>query len=213
MRTTLLALHGFTLNGAVMRTALEGIADQLSRHVDIVCLDAPCSCKPDSVERLYSASRLERQPPPHRCWWDASDDGLTYHGWDQSLALLKASIEQRPRVALLGFSQGAIAAATAAALSSLGQLPPLQFVVLVAGSLPRAPELLSAFERPVSLPSLHVWGGGDKLTGSRAPLLADRFELAQREVITWPGPHVVPTRGEAARGIVDFVARRCTSMK
>jgi hypothetical protein len=80
-------------------------------------------------------------------------------------------------------------------------------VVLIAGSVPRALELAPLFESALLVPSLHVWGTRDNVTGALAPLLADRFAPSAREIITWRGPHVVPTIGPAAAGIVAFVKR------
>jgi predicted esterase len=204
---TLLALHGFTLNGAAMRAALGGLEAELSRHVELVFPDAPNVCTPGAVDRLYQVWPMPRSEPPHRCWWDASDDGRVYQGLEQSLELTRELIERHAPVALLGFSQGAMLAATLAALSSNGKLPVLSFVVLVAGAPPRASALLGEFDRPVDVPSLHVWGERDQLSGPRSPELFQRFEASSREMVTWEGGHSVPTSGPAASQLVDFVAR------
>lgn len=208
MRTTLLALHGFTLNGEVMRQGLGDLAPRLEQHVELLCPDAPNDCSPGAVDRLYAAWGMPRQPPPHRCWWEASDDASVYHGWERTLATLRELMAQHAPVGLLGFSQGAMLAATLAALSSRGELPALDFAVVIAGSLPRAAALRGAFDQLVSIPSFHVWGERDQLTGPGSPLLAERFDPAQREIVTWPGSHTIPTSGEAAERLVGFVERR-----
>src|SRR5262245_33074619 len=107
MPLTLLALHGYSQNGSMMRDALAGLAG-LSAAADVVCLDGPHPCKPASVERLYAAMRQPIPPPPHLSWWDASDDGSVYHGFDATLDLIRGALAKRDRVGLLGFSQGAI---------------------------------------------------------------------------------------------------------
>jgi pimeloyl-ACP methyl ester carboxylesterase len=208
MRTTLLALHGFTLNGALMRQGLGALAERLEQHVELVCLDAPHTCSAGAVDRLYAAWDVPRLPPPHLCWWDASDDGLVYNGWEETLALLRARMEEQAPIGVLGFSQGAMLAAVIAALSSRGELPPLAFAVMIGGSLPRAPALRSAFEELVKVPSLHLWGERDKVTGSYSPALATRFEPELSERVTWPGGHSIPTQGDAAERLIEFVARR-----
>jgi pimeloyl-ACP methyl ester carboxylesterase len=207
VRTTLLALHGFTLNGAIMRQGLGALAERLEQHVDLVCLDAPHTCTPEAVDRLYARWDSPRLPPPHLCWFDASDDGLVYYGWEETLALLREFLTERAPVGVLGFSQGAMLAATLAALSSRGEFPPLAFAIPIGGSLPRAPALRSAFEEVVQVPSLHLWGERDRLTGPYSPALAQHFEPSVREIVTWPGGHSIPTRGEAADRLVEFVAR------
>ena len=98
-------------------------------------------------------------------------------------------------------------AAILAALASRGELPPLAFAVLIGGSLPRAPALRSAFEELVKVPSLHLWGERDKVTGSYSPALATRFEPELCERVIWPGGHSIPAGGDAADRLVEFVAR------
>ena len=75
MKPTLLALHGFTLNGAMMQRALGPLEAALSAHVDLVYPDGPHTCSPEAVDRLYRRWKMPRLPPPHRTWWDSSDDG------------------------------------------------------------------------------------------------------------------------------------------
>jgi predicted esterase len=207
MRTTLLGLHGFTLNGALLREGLGALAERLEEHVELVCLDAPHTCSLGAVDRLYARWGTPRLPPPHLCWWDASDDGLVYHGWEETLALLRQRMEGRAPVGVLGFSQGAMLAAILAALSSRGELPPLAFAVIIGGSLPRVPALRSAFDELVKVPSFHLWGGRDQVTGSYSPALATRFEPALCERVVWPGGHSIPTRGDAADRLIEFVSR------
>jgi hypothetical protein len=207
MRTTLLAFHGFTLNGTHMRTQLGALEGKLGVDVDLVCPDAPHECSSETVDRLCSALGTPPLAPPHLCWWDATDDGAIYNGWESTRDAVHEWIDRYAPVGLLGFSQGAMLAASIAALSSSGRLPSVRFAVIVASSVPRASVLRSLFERPVQVPSLHVWGDADKLTGPGALALVEHFEPSVREVVRWAGPHVIPTRGAAADSIVSFVRR------
>ena len=210
-RITLLALHGYTLNGAQMRAALGPLAESLSEYVELVYPDGPHVCEAASVDRLYALTKAPRLPGPHLSWWDATDDGRVYRGIENTLEQMRELLERHQPCALVGFSQGGILTAILAALSSRGEMPTVAFAVLVAGSLPRAESLLPLFETPVSVPSLHVWGERDSFSTSRAPQLAQSFDVAKRETVRWPGPHVIPTRGEAAASIVDFVRRNCSA--
>jgi pimeloyl-ACP methyl ester carboxylesterase len=207
MPLTLLALHGYSQKGSMMRETLAAI-EGLSAAADVVCLDAPHPCKPASVERLYAAMGQPIPPPPHLSWWDASDDGSVYHGFEATLDLIRAELGQREcgRVGLIGFSQGAILTGALAMLSAAGELPPLAFAILVAGRIPRAHALAPRFTGEIAVPSLHVIGERDLLTPPpMSHQLAEKFSPATRKVLVWPGPHVVPTRGSAARAIVDYV--------
>jgi len=206
MPHTLLVFHGFTMNGEVMRTALEPLAAALQPKVRVVCLDAPHTCSEATVERMYRGSRA-RLSPPHLCWWNASDDGLEYRGWEDTRALVSAALDRYAPVSVLGFSQGGILAAAVAALARSGELPPIHAAVLIAGRKPRATRLQAAFTDPVALPSLHVWGERDTLTLQHSEELVECFSPLERQVARWAGGHMVPTSGPAYDAILRFVAQ------
>ncbi|HUS67674.1 MAG TPA: hypothetical protein VMZ28_24230 [Kofleriaceae bacterium] len=199
----LLALHGQTLNGAFMRQELAWLE---TPGVELVCPDGPVACDEGVVDRLYSVWDAPRQPPPHRAWWDATDDGRVYRGWEATRDLLAPLLEPAP-VAILGFSQGAILATALAALAQNGELPPIDRVVLIGGRPPRADLLAPFLAEPIRLPSLHVWGENDLLARDTSRELVDRFDPATRVVATWPGGHAIPSTGPAASAIDHFVAR------
>jgi predicted esterase len=206
----MLAFHGFTLNGSEMRAQLGPLVQALAPYVELMCPDAPHPCTPDSVDRLYALWRSPPRPPPHLSWWDATDDGSVYQGWEETREQVGELVRRHEPVGVLGFSQGAMLAAVVAAMSMSGEVPPLRFAVLIAGRVPRALALKPLFERPIDVPSLHVWGERDPLAQSGAPDLVERFTAVGREVAPWSGPHKVPTPadGAPADSIVDFVRRR-----
>lgn len=201
---TLIVLHGFTQNGARLRADLAPLTARLPAPEKALFPDAPHDCAEESVARLYAAWGVPRLPPPYRCWWDANEDGSVYQGWDESRAGLEQLLTAHPGSGILGFSQGAMVAAAVAALAARGELPPVRLVILVAGRTPRADALQPLFERPIRVPSLHVWGERDPLVASTAPALAECFEEGSRRIVTWPGPHTVPVTGPAADAIVAF---------
>jgi pimeloyl-ACP methyl ester carboxylesterase len=205
MPHTLLAFHGFTMNAECMRAALEPIAAALAPRVEVVCLNAPHVCAPASVDRLYRGSNAKRLPPPYLSWWDASDDGLKYRGWEETRDQVREALDRYAPAAILGFSQGAILAAAVAALAHARELPPIHCAVLIAGRKPRAALLQGAFLEPIAVPSLHVWGERDSLTGPHGQELAQQFSEAEREIVTWPGGHALPSEGPAYEAIVRFV--------
>lgn len=210
MALRLVCLHGFTQNGSVLADQLKGVSTRLPAAAQWVFPDGPHACKPESVQRLAAAFRMPEPPAPHCCWWDASEDGSEYRGWEASRELLLglcARKEPSERVGVLGFSQGAIAATALAALQQHGQFPALDFAILIAGRLPRAQAFAPVLQAPLAMPSLHIWGERDSGALQASPALAQAFSEAQRLVVTWPGPHAVPQRGAAADAIVDWIGR------
>jgi predicted esterase len=198
MRSALLSLHGFTMNGLGLQKILGRLEPHLSESVDLIFPDAPHNASEASVRALVQRMGAPAGPPPHLEWWNASDDGRTYRGWDASRELLREQLERHPAVGILGFSQGAAVAAAIAGLAAQGALPALRFAVLV------AEDLQPLFAAPIELPSLHVWGEADAFA-RHSPGLSQRFAAHSRQIVTWPGGHAVPTRGAAADAIVAFV--------
>jgi len=205
MPHTLLVFHGFTMNGEVMLAALGPLVSALAPKVNVVSLNAPHACSEESVQRMYEGSKVRPLPPPYRRWWDATDDGLHYRGWEETRDLVREALDRYAPASILGFSQGGILAAAVAALAQSGELPPAHSAVLIAGRKPRDARLQAAFMDPIALPSLHVWGERDTLTGQYCQELVQHFSPETREIAIWPGGHVVPTRGPAYDAILRFV--------
>lgn len=204
-KPSLVVIHGHTMNARVMREHLGPLHDEFETHVDVVYAEAPHECSEDMVDRLYALWNAPRLDPPYRTWWDATDDGREYRGLPESRAVLETLLVGPAPVALLGFSQGAIAATVLAALANAGEIRPVVLAILVAGRPPRAQTVLPYLSKPLAVPSLHVWGDRDPLA-SAAPDLADVYEPSLRRVVTFAGGHRVPTSGAAAAEIIQAVA-------
>lgn len=201
--STVLALHGQTLNGGIMRGELAFL-ERLG--IELISPDAPNECPAAQVDRLYSVWKAPRQPPPHCAWWDASDDGRTYRGWERTRDLIVPILERGP-LGIIGFSQGAILATALAAMAQHGKLPPIEYVVIIAGRTPRADAFTPFLVQPLRIPSLHVWGENDLMARETSAELVELFDVATRKVATWPGSHRIPTQGPAATAIEEFVTR------
>ena len=207
MTTTLLGLHGFSLNGPLFRELLVELMPELPAGLILLCPDAPHACSVEATARVFAVTGGRETAPPHRCFWDATDDGREYRGWPESLHALRAVAAGAPRLGLFGFSQGAIAAAALCALAARGEFPEIAFAVLVAGRVPRSDLLASLFGSPLRVPSMHVWGERDAFAAAHSPVLADCFEPDQRQLVRWSGGHRVPTRGPAADAVAAFIAQ------
>src|SRR5687767_4003428 len=82
--TKLIVLHGYSMNAAVMRERLGELGPLLEREVELVFVDAPHTCSDAAVESLYSVWKAPRLAPPHLAWWEATDDGREYRGWEET---------------------------------------------------------------------------------------------------------------------------------
>jgi pimeloyl-ACP methyl ester carboxylesterase len=203
---SLIALHGFTMNAAGLKHMMADLEPRLEGVVGFVYPDAPHTAPESSVAAIAQLMGGFRPKPPNLQWWSASDDGSAYAGWEATRTRLASELAAHPEAGLLGFSQGGAVAAAIAAASSRGLLPPVRFVIAIAGFTPRAQDIAPLFAAPVRVPSLHVWGLADGMA-KHSPRLAERFDPEQREIVTWPGRHTVPTSGNAADAIVSFVQR------
>lgn len=189
-----------------MRLQMGPLARQLEESFELVFPDAPHLCSAAATARLWARERPPRGVRTPRTWWNATEDGAKYEGWQQSVDSLRPLLARSQPVAVLGFSQGAMLAATLAALSEHGEIPALACGVFLCGSAPRAVALRPYFSEPLQLPSLHVYGQRDTLMKDAPRHLAECFEAQGRQVVEFDGGHVVPRRGEAAQRIVDFLS-------
>src|SRR5882724_4534508 len=133
MPTSLLVLHGYTMNGDTMRQHMAALAAQFSPLLRVVYCSAPHACPAEAVERFYGGSSLNRLAPPHLAWWDATDDGREYRGWEATREHVRALLVEHAPAGVLGFSQGAILGAALAAAAEHGEFPSPKFAVLIAG--------------------------------------------------------------------------------
>ncbi len=202
MKTRLIALHGFMMNGALLRVQMGDLSERLAMHAELLWPDAPHVCSPRKSPEL---PKSPASPDPALRWWAASDDGAVYEGWEASLERVGALIADGPAPIMLGFSQGAIFTAAIAALAAAGRLPPIAGAIMIAGAVPRSAILRPFFQTRIPIPSLHVRGQADRLMGNRPAELAACFGAS---CLSWPGAHTATVSGEASDAVVRFVSER-----
>ncbi|KAG2436656.1 hypothetical protein HXX76_006184 [Chlamydomonas incerta] len=209
-------------NAEIFRSRLGSMRKALKSRVEFVFVDAP-----------FEAQGLPGSEDPEevqggrdgRSWWQWTDSGpsgrpskaANYTGWEVSQAALVAAIKEHSPDGLLGFSQGATAAALLLAhLAAPGgaaaaeQQQRLKCAVLVAGFLPRDPAvaaLVQAEGPGVRLPLLFVSGTSDSLVPpERTAELRACFPPAVGSTFTHGGAHLVPTcSGEFKSSLVGFL--------
>jgi predicted esterase len=175
----LIVLHGYTMNAAVMREHLGGLVELLESETELIFVDAPHTCSEAMVDRLYSIWKMPRLAPPHLTWWEATEDGREYQGWEETRERIRAAMADGD-VGFLGFSQGAILSTATVALAEHGELPPVRFAILVAGRTPRSDVLQPFLTRPLRTPSLHIWGAADTMATNLSEELSSRFDTTTR---------------------------------
>ena len=106
-----LCLHGYAQCGAVLRDRSGGFRKPLKKSMhDFFYPDGPHDCTAQGEDAAEAAAALSR-----RAWWRASSKSDVYEGWDMAKSELLALWDQENFDGVLGFSQGAAAAAMIAA--------------------------------------------------------------------------------------------------
>ena len=214
-----IVLHGFTRNGQDMRQKLAPLVAKLPQDTVVDFPDGPLQCTEEQVTRNYRLWRAPIPDGPHKCWWNASEDGLIYDGLDQSVKTLRQLVSEptdsdrtgtaanhsQTSLGIIGFSQGAIFAAILAALSRAGQFPALRFAVFIAGAPPRAECLQHYFSAPLSLPTLHIWGVRDPMARKHCPALFDLCNPTSSHRVKWSGNHSIPRDEQTVNHVARFI--------
>ena len=195
-RLKVLCMHGYSQNGAVLRDRSGGFRKPFKKsRFEMSYPDGLFGCTKDGEDQDEADADLKR-----RAWWRGHSGQETYVGWDESHAAMCELWERERFDGVIGFSQGAAAAAMLCA-----ELNP-RFGIFVAGFVPNdraaAAALLSGVD--ASVPTLHVIGTADSLvTPERSMALADLFD--GRTVLTHPGGHMIPSAAHVRGQVASFV--------
>ena len=151
---------------------------------------------------------------PYREWWNAKErDGtVEYQGAQRSIQVLGQSLQQSPADLLVGYSQGAVAAATVTAMFERGHLGVGKrawrgVILFNSGPPPRDPALAHWFEQPLATPSLHVLGGPADIWYDAQRAMCEVWSSQTRTVIEHDEGHQPPsTRNpETLRAIENWI--------
>mmetsp|Transcript_809 Transcript_809/g.2004 ORF Transcript_809/g.2004 Transcript_809/m.2004 type:complete len:250 (-) Transcript_809:59-808(-) len=154
----ILALHAFRTNGAIFKMQMT-MNRQLEclDFADFEFLDAQHECSPDE-ERRQDPGVLQFFPKadfgPYREWWNAREaaSGVVLDRFDdvishvaQTLACAEPAFD-----GIVGFSQGGAVAVAIAVKQLSGELlpkaPPLRFIWVQGGMIPRHPSIVGALD-------------------------------------------------------------------
>lgn len=210
VRVRVLCLHGFRTSGSIMQTQVRKWENSVLERMDLCFLDAPFPAQGKSdVEGHF--------PPPYYEWFQFNPQFTEYQNMDECLSFIEDyMIKNGPFHGLLGFSQGAILSAALVGLQSKGlaltKVPPLQFVIIVAGAKFKALShfFQSAYSSDIECPSVHFLGDNDFLKPHGEELLKSFVDPV---VIRHPKGHTVPRLDkEGVTAINSFLDRVEESM-
>ncbi|KAJ2399970.1 hypothetical protein GGI23_002329 [Coemansia sp. RSA 2559] len=151
--------------------------------------------------------------------------GRTFKGWyylksmdpevtvgvDTSIEYLDGVLDkQGPFDGILGFSQGGLMAAVMCSVLEHRQSagsnghPPFRFAIICSGYMLQDSEWQHLYERPLSTPSLHLYGVLDPMIRlSRSMALQQAF--VNPEAFCFDGAHFIPKSHEAILTVSQFV--------
>jgi hypothetical protein len=162
----------------------------------------------------------------NRTWWIVKDG--KYTGWQQSISsILHVLTTQGPFHGVLGISQyfhlGYSQGATVVSLllgildrsfpEFAGDLPKLEFAILVAGFKSRDPDhsMYYSKETKASTPSLVVIGDSDEMVPAAGSLaMAEYFQSPQ--IYRHLGGHMIPMKTESIRTFREFIVEEYPKM-
>jgi len=196
-----LLLHGFRQNATVIRDALKPLVNRMKIYpIEFITLNSPMLYTPGTTPFGDSMVTHPTWSTPNeylRCWWNASDDGKVYRGWEASVRYVeRAWLEKGGWDGVVAFSQGATLASL---LSSMPQLScsHSRFAVLISGFPSRATAHKAQFEKKITeVKTLNIYGVQDAHLGSPEEVKERTLKLASMyedpEILERGGGHFTP---------------------
>eukprot|EP00105_Crassostrea_gigas_P032548 XP_011455589.1 PREDICTED: esterase OVCA2 [Crassostrea gigas] len=208
----ILCIHGYRQNDQSFRERTGALRKVLKKYADLVFISAPNQVPPlEGAEEENGATNNADQ----RGWWfSAPDDSYMAQdytecckGYEESVEVIKkALIEQGPFDGVLAFSQGATMVSLICGLKEQEPDGPYQFdfVILVAGFKSRQKQHDSLYLKPITTPSLHVFGDTDKVIPKE--MSEDLLQyFVEPQVLEHAGGHFIPVSGPQKKAYIEFL--------
>ncbi|KAJ6591185.1 FSH1-domain-containing protein [Mycena vulgaris] len=225
VKRTILVLHGYSQNATIFSKRLGALRKQCGKAVDFVFVDGPIILQPvdlfgsatraTSLEALDASEAIETSEA--RAWWKWNGNKTEAIGLPESLEVLRDVLKTRTFDGVLGFSQGAAAAALLAALLERPNSyppflvdgkpphPPFKFCVAVSGFRLSGSIANTVFEAgDYSTPTLHIIGKTDVVVLEERSRQLVKISTNAR-VEEHDGGHFVPSKGNWRKFLAAYL--------
>ena len=232
-------LHGYTQSGELFHAKSRALEKHLQKAFPGCQLsypNGPLRLRPSDIPGFHTSTASENEEVESFAWWRRSDDAepILYVGFENGMARLADTLtSDGPFDGVIGFSQGACAAAMVASLlegeerrssfekfhdshkfsipfpSSFEKLdhPPLKFLIPYSGFAAPGERYQALYNPPITTPACHFVGSLDTVVDeSRSKTLIDACGGEEKtQVVTHPGGHFLPNSKQYLNAVSDFI--------
>lgn len=217
----ILMLHGYRQSEMAFRERSGGLRKALKSQCEFIFCEAPHLVPKSTVEQI---DEQEASNEIERGWWFSADDD-SYNaldvtecdkGFDKSLEYLNEIFRQHePIDGILGFSQGGCLAGILCSIaeqnkknegqSKYGSIK-FKYCLIVAGFVSQQVNHATYYnmEKPIELPTLHIYGKADKVIPYEMPIKLTGYFKEPKSFLHELG-HFIPVNSESKNAILEFL--------
>ncbi|XP_077978432.1 esterase OVCA2-like isoform X3 [Glandiceps talaboti] len=207
----ILCIHGYRQNAQSFRERTGSLRKILKKVAEFVFITAPNVVPPlEGASNSGDGSQADDQ-----CgWWfsrqddyfDASDKTDVNKGFDKTLQLLENVFkEQGPFDGVLGFSQGATVVGFLCALKDdPGSCFQFDFAILVAGFHSLSSMHDQYYSKPITCPTLHVYGDTDRVIPKERSLELLKY-FVDPQTLNHEGGHFIPASSPQKKVYLEYL--------
>ncbi|XP_014663668.1 PREDICTED: ovarian cancer-associated gene 2 protein homolog [Priapulus caudatus] len=213
-----LCIHGYRQNAKIFREKMGAFRKIMKSQAEFVFITAPNDVT-EILPNCENAESATAENDSNRGWWfstreksyRAQDFTDIDDGFITSVDVIRAAFrEHGPFDGVLGFSQGASMVSILCGMREQGD-PDIQFkfAVLVAGYKSRSGCHDTFYTKPISVPSLHVFGDTDQVIPKEMSIDLQKYFLDPK-TIEHPGGHFIPATGQhkpTYRTFIESISR------